>query len=322
MKRRHVATAVVGVGALLLTSCGAGGESDYPTEAIDLTIPFAPGGATDLAGRALGEGLADDLGQPFNPTNRDGANQITAVTYVNQAQPDGYTLLVDGGGSSTLQSLSDDLPYEWDDRTFIARAAWGSHVYAVGTNSGMESLDDLVDTIQDDPSSFSVAWIGGTSTSDFATLQLLDEIGVDADDVNFVPFTGTGDAMQAAAAGDVDLAAGGSSAIASLYSSGDLVPLALTGEDPNFPDVPLTADEGYPELDMLYWIGLSGPSSLPDDTVDVLTSTLSDLEDDDEMVGSFETLGMTVEVLTGDELDEYIEDEAATFAELDELVGG
>lgn len=320
MKQARLATAVIGSAALVLAACGGDDEADYPTESIDLTIPFGAGGATDLAARAMAEGLAGELGQPVNPTNREGANQITAISHVTQAQPDGYTLLADGGGSSTLQSLLEDLPYEWDNRTFIARVASGSHVYAVGSGSGIENMDDLVETIQADPSSFSVAWIGGTSTSDFATLQLLDEIGVDAEEINLVPFTGTGDAMQAAAAGDVDLAAGGSSAVAALYSSGDLLPLALTGEDPNFPEIPLTEDEGYPELDMIYWVGLSGPADMPDEVVDLLADTLSDLESNEEMVNSFETLGMTVEVVTGDELDDYIENEAATFASLDDLV--
>ncbi|WP_150461963.1 tripartite tricarboxylate transporter substrate binding protein [Nesterenkonia ebinurensis] len=318
MKHLKLASAVVAACALTLTACGDDdGETDYPTEAIDLTIPFGAGGATDLAARAMAEALADELGQPVNPTNREGANQITAVSYVNDATADGYTLLADGGGSSTLQSLLEDLPYEWDDRTFIARVASGSHAYAVSANSGIETMDDLIEAIQEDPSSFSIAWLGGTSTSDFTTLQLLAEIDVDANDINWVPFTGSGDAMQAAAAGDVDLAVGGTSATAALYSSGDLIPLAKTGEDPNFPDVPLTADEGFPELDMIYWVGLSGPADLDDAVAEVLATTLEGLSDDEDLAASFEDLGMVVDVLTGDEFEVYIETEAETFAELD-----
>lgn len=312
--------AIISASALGLTACGSAGNEEYPSKAIDLTIPFGPGGATDLAARAMAEALSNEFDQPVNPTNREGANQITAVTYVSHAKPDGYTLLADGGGSSTLQSLLTDLPYKWDDRTFIARVASGGHAYAVGASSGITNMDELVDKINEDPAKFSVAWMGGSSTSDFATLQLLNAIDVDPNDVKFVPFSGTGDAMQAAAAGDVDLASGGSSAIAALYSSGDLVPLALTAPDPNFPELPLTKDEGYEELNMRYWVGLSGPANMPDEVVDKLTSTLKSLEDNAAMTKTFDTLGMTVEIVTGDDLAAYIKDEAAKFAQLNDLV--
>jgi tripartite-type tricarboxylate transporter receptor subunit TctC len=326
-RSRRSALALVAVGALALAGCagdlpGSGAEeADYPTRAIDLVLPFGAGGATDLAARAMADALSGELGQPFNATNQTGAQQVTAVSNVLGSAGDGYTLLGDGGGSSTIQSLLPDLPYEWDDRTFIARVAGGSHAYAVGAGSGITTLEQLAEKATEDPSSFRVAWLSGTSTSDFATLQLLQSIGVDPNEVIRVPFSGSGDAMQAAAAGDVDLASGGSSTIASLYSSGDLVPLALTAPDPNYPDLPLTSDLGFPELDMVYWVGLSGPAGLNAGVEETLASTLEQLATDGALDESFEALGMTVDVVTGDELDDYVQQEAATFAELSALVG-
>lgn len=323
---RRAAIALIAAGALALSACAAdlpGGsaeESDYPTRAIDLVLPFGAGGATDLAARAMAEALSTELGQPFNATNQTGAQQVTAVSNVVGSAGDGYTLLADGGGSSTVQSLLPDLPYAWDDRTFIARVASGAHAYAVGAGSGITTIEQLEEKATADPSNFRVAWLSGTSTSDFATLQLLQAIGVDPAEVIRVPFSGSGDAMQAAAAGDVDLASGGTSAIASLYSSGDLVPLALTGADPNYPDLPLTADLGYPELDMTYWVGLSGPTNLDDSVVDTLAGTLEQLGEEGALDDSFRTLGMTVDIVTGDELDTRVHEEAETFAELNALV--
>ncbi|MFD2795901.1 Bug family tripartite tricarboxylate transporter substrate binding protein [Promicromonospora vindobonensis] len=325
--RTRLVAAAVAAGALTLSGCAGdlpgagGGDADYPTRAIDLVLPFGAGGSTDIAARAMADALSDELGQPFNAANQTGAQQVTAVSEVAGSAPDGYTLLADGGGSSSIQSLLPDLPYEWDDRTFIARVATGGHAYAVGATSGVTTIDELADVATADPSEFRVAWLNGTSTSDFATLQLLDAIGVDPDQVIKVPFEGSGDAMQAAAAGDVDLATGGTSAIASLYSSGDLVPLALTAPDENFPDVPLTTDEGYPGLDMTYWVGLSGPAGLPETVVDPLADAIGQAAEDGVLDESFAKLGMTVDVVTGDKLRGLVEDEAATFADLNELAG-
>lgn len=323
--RTRLAIALSAAGLLALTACSSGsGDSeteavDYPTRAVEVVIPFGAGGSTDIASRAIAEVLAEDLGQPFNPSNQPGAQQVTAVSAVVGAAADGYTLLADGAGSSTIQSLLEGIPYEWDDRSFIAKVASGAHVYAVGAGAGITTLDELAEQAQADPSAFTVAWLSGTSTSDFATLQLLDAIGVDPDEVTKVPFTGSGDAMQAAAAGDVDLATGGSSAIASLYSSGDLVPLALTAPDPNFPEIALTADEGYPELDMTYWVGLSGPAGMPDGVVSTLTGSLEGSAA--TLTDTFEALGMTVDIVIGDELATQIADEAELFAGLNALAG-
>ncbi|GAA3665920.1 tripartite tricarboxylate transporter substrate binding protein [Microbacterium marinilacus] len=313
--------------AVGLTGCagdlpGAGtAESDYPTRAVELVLPFGSGGATDIAARAMAEALGQQLGQPLNATNQTGAQQVPAVSGVLGAAADGYTLLADGAGSSSIQSLLPDLPYEWDDRTFIANVASGAHAYAVGAASGVTTLGELEEKAQADPSSFRVAWLGGTTTSDYATLQLLDEIDVDPADVVRVPFDGSGEAMQAAAAGDVDLASGGSSAIASLYSSGDLVPLALTAEDPNYPEIPLASDEGYEELDLQYWVGLSGPAGLPEPVVQSLVDALGELAEGGQLDDTFAKLGMTVDIVTGDELDAAVHEEAETFRELGELVG-
>lgn len=298
---------------------GSADEADYPTRAIDLVLPFGAGGSTDIAARAMADALADELGEPFNATNQTGAQQVTAVSNVLGSAGDGYTLLADGAGSSTIQSLLPELPYEWDDRTFIAQVAVGAHAYAVGAGSGITTIDELAEAATADPTQFRVAWLSGTSTSDFAMLQLLEAIGVDPDDVIKVPFDGSGDAMQAAAAGDVDLAVGGSSSIASLYSSGDLVPLALTAPDPSFDELPLTSDLGYDELDMTYWVGLSGPAGMSESVVETLATTLEGLAADGALDESFTAIGMTVDVVTGDELDAAVHDEAEVFASLNEL---
>lgn len=299
---------------------GGGDDTNFPTHAIDLVLPFGPGGATDIGARAMAEALSGDLKQPINSTNETGAQQVTAVGKVLNSSNDGYTLLADGAGSSSIQSLLPDLPFTWDDRTFIADVASGAHAYAVGKESSITSLDGLAQKAKDDPSDFRIAWLGGTTTSDYATLQFLDAVEIDASKVVKVPFDGSGDAMQAAAAGDVDLAVGGSSAIASLYSSGDLVPLALTTRDPNFPEVPLTAEEGYDSLDLTFWVGVSGPADLPDDAVQKITDSLNKLAAGGELDESFEKIGMTVDVRTGKELTKQVHGEAQTFADLKESV--
>ncbi|GAB2887973.1 tripartite tricarboxylate transporter substrate binding protein [Streptomyces mayteni] len=326
MRLLRPALAVLAATALAGTACAPQDDAaaaDYPSRAIDLIVPFAAGGATDIAARAVATALSDDLGVPVNVVNQPGANQITAVNTVRSAGADGYTLLADGAGSSSLQSLLPDVPYDWQDRAFVGRAASGAHVYAVPGDSEYADLQDVVEAARANPGGFSVGWIGGTSTSDYATLQFLEAAGVDPAEVRRVPFQGSGDVMQAVAAGDIDFGAGGASATFALAGSGDLRVLASTGAEPleRLPDVPLTGDLGLSELDVQFWVGLSGPSGLPDPVADRLGEALTRIGEDPEFGETLASIGMIPDVRDGDATAQAADEEAGLFAELDARLG-
>ena len=295
-------------------------EAGYPSRAIELVVPFDAGGATDIAARLLADSISNKLDQPVNVVNRPGADQITGVQSVVNATPDGYTLLADGAGSSSLQSLLDNLPFAWDDRSFVVRALVGPHAYAVGNDSNAADLEGLVAEIKKDPGSYRVAWLGGSTTSDYALLQLMDEAGIDPESVKRIPFESSGDAMTAAAAGDVDLAVGGVSATFSLADSGKLRVLAVTSQDrvEQLPDVPTTEEAGMPALDITYWVGLSAPPGLSDGTTATLVDTVRGVVDSDEFAAKAQKIAMTPEVMDGEEFRTFVHDEAATFQDLSE----
>src|SRR5512142_1335695 len=82
----------------------------YPTKAIEYVVPFPAGGGTDVAARVIAKALSKELGVPFNVTNKPGGNQIPGVLSVLSSPANGYTLLADGSGSSSLHTLIKDLP--------------------------------------------------------------------------------------------------------------------------------------------------------------------------------------------------------------------
>ncbi len=327
MRLLRLAVAVIALAVPAASACAPQSDAsseDYPTRAIDYIVPFAAGGATDIAARAIATALSDELGVPVNVINQPGANQVTAVNTVRSAEADGYTLLADGGGSSSLQSLLPDVPYDWTDRTFVGRAVGGSHVYAVPGDSGHQDLQDVIDDARSDPGDFRVGWIGGTSTSDYATLQFLDAAGIDPADVRRVPFQGSGDVMQAVAAGDIDFGAGGASATFGLAQSGDLRVLATTGEErlEQLPDTPTATDLGMPELDIEYWVGVSGPSELSEDVVVRLSRAIRQIVDDPEVAEQVAAIGMYADSRSPAATTRAAEEEAAIFDGLADRLGG
>ncbi len=293
-------------------------QSDYPQRPIELVVPFEAGGSTDIAARMLSESMADQLEVPVNVVNKPGADQISGVEYVRSAAPDGYTLLADGAGSSSLQALVPELPYAWKDRTFATRVLVGPHAYGVGSQSSADSLQAVVDQARANPAAFSIAWLGGVSTSDYALLQLLVDGGVDVSQIKRVPFESSGDAMTAAAAGDVDLAAGGASSTFALADSGDLRVLAVTGDKPvaQLPDVPTTQELGMPELDILYWVGISGPPDLPQAVTDRINTSIRTLVDSPDFQKNVHGIAMRPALLPGAGLERFVTQEAQTFKEL------
>lgn len=320
-------TALLSVALLSTAACapqaGSDAAAEYPQRPIELVVPFDAGGSTDIAARVLAETVSNDFGTPVNVVNKPGADQMTGVDYVRSGAPNGYTLLADGAGSSSLQSLVSNLPYEWDDRTFVSRVLVGPHAYAAGKQSQAADLQDVMDQVKQNPSQFSIAWLGGASTSDYAMLQLLVEAGVNPAHVKRVPFQSSGEAMTAAASGDVDLAAGGASSTFSLAQSGDLKVLAVTSEKPveQLPDVPTTAELDMPQLDILYWVGISGPPELPDAVQQTLIDAIQSATKDEQFQQKAEGIAMTPEVISGKEFENFVHEEASTFQELSDKIG-
>ena len=102
-RRTSLSAAALGAGALLLTACGgvqggtaASGESaaDYPSKAVELTVPSSAGGSTDLIGRALARSAEGPLGKPLVVVNKPGANGAVGGKEVLGAAADGYKTVV------------------------------------------------------------------------------------------------------------------------------------------------------------------------------------------------------------------------------------
>src|SRR5262245_5349934 len=108
---RRVTLALAGV-AMLLSAPGHS-QTTYPNKPINIVVPFAPGGSTDVLARRLGDKLAAAWGQPVVVANRPGAGGTLGADFVAKSAPDGYTLLMGVTGSNAIaQALYPKLPYD------------------------------------------------------------------------------------------------------------------------------------------------------------------------------------------------------------------
>lgn len=265
-----VGVGVLAVVALAVLGTGCSTQAPYPSKAIEMVIPYAPGGGADVMTRIDVKHLSPDLGVPVNVTNKGGGNQIPAVMYVRGAPADGYVLIGEAPGSTITHALLSDLPFKWDDRTFMSTTHTASNAYVVNGKSPWNSLKDVAEAVKKDPGSFTWGRLSGFTTFELLNLMFFDAAGVDVAKTKSVGFEGGGPMLTAIAGGHLMFGNVGTSAVFPLRSSGDIKVLAVAGptREPSLPDVPTAKEAGFPSIDWTSYYMMSGPPGLPAAIVD------------------------------------------------------
>jgi len=276
-----------------------------------------------VAARVIAKALSKELGVPVNVTNKPGGNQIPGVLSVMSSPPHGYILLADGSGSSSLQMLIKDLPYKVTDRTFVTRIMISPHAYIVHGKSPWNSLRDVMEAAKKDPGAFTWTWHGGNTTTDFSLLQFFDVAGIDITKTKRVPFQGTGPSSQAVAGGHVLFGSGGASAMFSLFRSGNIKILAVTGDKrlPKLPEVSSCKEMGFPSLDVMFWVGISGPKDMPKTVVEKLVAVSRKIVEDGGVIKELEMVGAYPSLMGPEELSNQVAREAEAFKALARKAG-
>ncbi len=266
---------------------------NYPTRAIEVIVPFGAGGGVDIPARILAFFLTKKWGVPVNVINKPGGNNIPANLELYSAKPDGYTVLADGLQTSLLGVASKNLPFKIMDRTFIAMTHATAQIMCVPYTSPVKSLKELEAAVKKEPEKFTWTSMGGVSSTDFNIRQFLNAIKVDVLKTKPVVAKGGSDIVILVAGGHVAL---GSAAISSVIPAmkGKMVtPLAVASENrwPELPELPTAAEQGYPAVKTMHWLGFSGPANLPFSIIDKWDKTLQEILKNPEAVAKLKETG-------------------------------
>ena len=295
--------------------------ASYPTKGIDVIVPFAPGAGTDLMGRVVAEGLAKKWKIPVNIVNKPGGNTIIGTAEVMRSKPDGYTLLVDSPGSSSMQVGMTDLPYKVEDRIFVGRAATSPMALVVAQNSPWNSLKDVAEAAKKDPAGLSWTSLGGASGVDLVMRQFFAAAGIDVTKAKMVTFAGAAPAINAVAGGHVQFGAATAGTVLPLVSGGNM--RAIAGTSPErvneLPDVATTVQQGLPSVNAVFWIGISGPPGLPAQIVQVWAEALPEVLKDPEVMAKLARITSGPAFLGPEEFKRFIQSEGRA---VQELIGG
>jgi tripartite-type tricarboxylate transporter receptor subunit TctC len=267
MKKRSLIAAVLGAAAAAFSQPAL--SQQFPSKPLRIVISFPPGGSVDFLARAVGEKMAEGLGQPVLVENRPGANSIIAAETVARAPADGYSLFMPLDTTLTQNpSLLAKLPYDpVRDFAPISQITAGYMILVTHPNSGFRTLAELVAYAKANPGKLNIAVTG--VNNQLVAYQLRTITGVDI--VN-VPYKGTVPMLQALLAGDVHLVADGASAYMPNVKQGKLVVMASTAPTRYLPDVATVRELGYPLLESTSWIGLFAPGGTPQPIVSRLNA--------------------------------------------------
>jgi putative tricarboxylic transport membrane protein len=310
----------LGMFCLVLTVPGpaAAGAAKYPAKGIDVIVPFAPGAGTDLMGRVVAEALSKKWGVPVNVVNKPGGNTIIGTNEVMRAAHDGYTLLVDSPGSSSMQVDMKDLPYKVEERTFVARAAASPMAFIVPANSPWKDLKAVAEAAKKDPGILSWTSLGGTSGVDLVMQQFLKAAGIDVSKTKMVTYPGAAPATNAVAGGHVQLGAATAGTILGLVRGGNARCIGVTSTEKmsELPDVSTTGQQGLPGVNAVFWVGFSGPAGLPQNVVTTWADAVSEVLKDREVAAKLARVISVFAYLSPENFKKFIVEESGIVKEL------
>jgi tripartite-type tricarboxylate transporter receptor subunit TctC len=281
LHRRTFLRLAAGTAALPAVSQIARAQA-YPTRPVTVIVPFAPGGATDVAGRIVGEYLSQALRQQFVIENVAGAGGTTGTTRVMRANPDGYTIQVGQMGThAAAVAFYPNLAYRPDvDFDPVGMIAGLPIVITARKDFPANDLREFILYVKANAATVNVAHAGVGSITHTTVLLLHSLLGVQP---TLVPFNGASPAMAALLGGQVDYICNAIPDAVSHVRSGTAKGYAITTAErsPRLPNVPTTKETGLPEFDASAWNALFAPKGTPKAVLDQLASALDQALDDD-----------------------------------------
>lgn len=264
----------VSLAVLVLAMPGVSPAQGYPTQPIRMIITVAPGGATDLLGRIVGEKMSESLRQPIVYDNKPGASGAIAAEAAARSPADGYTLLV--GSSSTMVLLpvtNPKLSYDSQkDFVPIGMMIRGDNIIVVRSTLGLKTLKELVSYAKANPRKLSYGTVG-VGTGNHLAAELLSEVaGIE---MLHVPYK-SGPAIETDLVADrIDLVFNNIPPAINNIRQGKTFAIAVAGSKRNslLPEVPTTREAGYP-FEIYGWGGLFAPRGIPKSAQDRLALEL------------------------------------------------
>lgn len=263
VRRRRLVRGSLGLFAATAAAPGARAQATFPSRAITIIVPAAPGGILDQSSRLVANELAKALGQPVVVENRAGASQIIGMQAMARAEPDGYTMAMGSiGPNAAHYALYPKLPYAPDDFAPVAHVVSMPNVLLAHPSFPADDVAGLVKLARAKPGAVILA-SSGTATSGHLGSELLrTRAGIEW---THVPYKGATPALTDLIAGSAQIMIDNLVTALPQIKAGRLKALGVTSAERvrDLPQVPTIAEQGFPGFEVNVWAGLLTSAKAP-----------------------------------------------------------
>lgn len=284
--------------------------SSYPSGAIKLIIPLAPGDATDTAARVMAEALSQELKVPIVPENKPGAGGALGTMQAVQAPKDGYTLILTNNAALTYRSILEPQVASYDsltDLTPLALAMRSPSILAVGSGQPFKTFQEMVDYAKKNAGQVRIGTAGLGSVGDFCvrTINSLTGAGI-----VMVPFKGAAPGLTAMRGGHIEGVVLALGTMVPQLQAGTVRGLAISSKWEGL-EVPTLPELGYSQPLFGVWTGFFAPAGVPREVTAVLVPALERAVRSPQVAARLKPLGIAADYASPDKMVAEIREEHA-----------
>ncbi|GLR87412.1 Bug family tripartite tricarboxylate transporter substrate binding protein [Bradyrhizobium iriomotense] len=303
------------LGLLLLLPSLAMAE-DFPAKPIKLIVPFPAGGPNDIIARVIGQRMSEIAGQPVVIDNRGGQGGVLGTDAVAKAAPDGYTIAISSAGALAISPSMEKVAYDTlADLTPVTLVATVPEMLVVATNVPVQNMSELVALAKAQAGKLNFASSGPGSLPHLAgeLFKLTANI-----DIVHVPYRGAAPAVNDLLGQQVQMTFLDLPVLLPQIKAGALKPIAVGSPDraPTAPEVPTTAEAGFPALRIENWYGMVAPKGTPKEIVDKLHRLATQAMTDAAVKEKLAAQGATLIGDSPEHFRQFIADETAKWAKV------
>ena len=286
----------------------------YPTKSIRLICPFPPGGAVDIASRAIANELSKTIGQQVVVENKPGAGGNIGGAEAARAAPDGYTIFMTTSGISAINpALYSKMPFDPNkDLAPVSALVSLNNVLVVHPSVAAKSVTEIIAMAKAQPGKMTYA-SSGSGTSIHMSGEMFKHLA--KVDILHIPYKGSSPALIDMLGGQVMMMFDNVPSALPHIKSGKLRALATTGakRDATLPDLPTIAEAGVPGYESGVWFGLLVPAGTPRDIVAKLNTEAVKGTKSPEFVKRMTDLGYNIIGSTPEQMTEMLKTEVNTW---------
>lgn len=265
-------------------------QDKYPSKPINMLVPFAAGGSSDVIARLVGDEMSRILGQRIVMENMGGAGGATALTRAARAEPDGYTIVIGNSGTNAASyTIYNDLKYTPADFVPIGLVAKTSPMIALKLDFPAKDLKEFLAYAKANPGKISLGHAGVGSSNYLICRNFLKASGLD---VALVSYRGAGPALNDLMGGQIDGVCDAATSLSGAVQGNKVKALVVATPQrlPSLPEVPTSAEAGLPAFQAQGWNAIFAPKGTPQPVIDTLNQALRTALASERLHGRFKEL--------------------------------